>query len=382
MKNILLFLLIFISFNCLAQTYQPLTGKIEAETYDAIHGVGTETSEDTGGGLDVGWMNDSSWVEYNVNVASAGYYSLKLRVANGFSDNASIQIKTSNGSILAQKTVPRTGGMQGWADLTLLASLPAGNQTLRLYAEHGTFALNWFEATAAAVTLPGKIEAENFDLSSNVRNESTQDANGGMNVADIDDNDWLEYNVNVPNSGSYTFFFRVANSWGNGVIEIKDGEGPALGQVSIPRTGGWQNFVTVSTTANLSAGNHNIRLFAQQGAFNLNWFEVANETPLLTKTLPGRIEAEDFDGASVIQTENTGDTSGNLNVGSIEDGDWMDYHINVQTAGLYTFQFRVASPNGNGKIELKNASGDVLGQIDVPWTGGWQSYNTLSTTLI
>jgi endoglucanase len=102
--------------------------------------------------------------------------------------------------------------------------------------------------------------------------------------------------------------------------------------------------------------------------------------PLLTKNLPGKIEAEDFDGVSEIQTENTGDNNGVLNVGSIEDGDWMDYHVKVAAAGLHTFQFRVASPNGNCKLEIKNSSGTVLGQITIPWTGGWQSYATLTTT--
>ncbi|WP_031528602.1 carbohydrate-binding protein [Dyadobacter crusticola] len=382
MKNILLSFLLIVGFNAFSQTFRPLTGKIEAESYDAVFGVGTEPTEDAGGGTDVGWMNDNNWVEYNVNVATAGFYTFRIRIANGFSDNASLQIKSGSGAVLAQKTLPRTGGMQGWATVTMFASLPSGNQTIRLFAEHGVFAINWFEASTGTINIPGKVESELFDAASNVITENTPDTGGGLNVANIDDNDWLDYNVNVASSGTYKFFFRVSNAWGDGLIEIKDSDGTSLGQVSIPRTGGWQNYVTVSTTATLTAGSHLLRIQATRGAFNFNWFEVAGETPLLTKNIPGKIEAEDFDGINGLQTENTGDVNGGgLNVSGTDPGDWMDYHVNVQNAGPHAFRFRVAGATGNSQLEIKNASGNTLGSVDIPWTGGWQTYAVVADTV-
>ncbi|MCE6988264.1 carbohydrate-binding protein [Dyadobacter sp. CY323] len=381
MKYILLLLLTVFSVSAFAQTYRALSGKIEAESYDAIHGAGTETSEDMGGGMDVGWMNDSSWVDYQVNAPTAGFYTFKIRIANGFSDQATLQINSSDGTVLAQKVLPRTGGMQGWTTVTMFAALPAGNQTLRFYAEKGVFSFNWFEATPASVTLPGKIEAENFDVASHVRNESTSDLEGGMHVTDIDDQDWLDYNVNISSSNTYTFFFRVSNAWGNGNIEIIDNYGPAIANVRIPRTGGWQNFVTVSATATLSAGSHILRIHAPQGAFNLNWFHVSASPLQFAKNLPGKIESEDFHAISGIEIETTGDTGSGLNIGSLDSGDWMDYQVNVPYSGSYNFGFRVASANGTGNLQVKNAAGAVLGQINVPWTGGWQTYNTIETTI-
>jgi hypothetical protein len=49
--------------------------------------------------------------------------------------------------------------------------------------------------------------------------------------------------------------------------------------------------------------------------------------------LPGKIEGEDFSDMSGVQTENTSDAGGGLNVGWIDDGDWMDYQINVLSSG-------------------------------------------------
>ncbi|TLV00696.1 carbohydrate-binding protein [Dyadobacter luticola] len=381
MKNILLSLLILVSFNCLAQTYRSAIGKFEAESFDSKLNVSTETCLDTDGGLDVGGMVDNSFLSYRFETFEAGYFTFKIRVANGFSDNASLQlVRAADLTVLTQVAVPRTGGMQSWTTITMLAKLPKGKQTLRLTAEHGIFSINWFEISRSTTALPGKVEAELFDMSRTVRIENSATASAGNVVADIDDADWLDYSVNVATAGTYTFYFHVSNAWGNGIIEIQNDYGPVLNQVNVPRTGGWQNYVTVSTTAVLTAGSHVIRFNARQGAFNLDWFEATRSAPLITKKIPGKIEAEDFDGVSEIQTENTGDIDGVLNVGSIEDGDWMDYHVKVTTAGVHTFQFRVASPNGNCKLEIKNAAGTVLGQISIPWTGGWQSYQTLTTT--
>ncbi|WP_225840588.1 carbohydrate-binding protein, partial [Rufibacter glacialis] len=54
--------------------------------------------------------------------------------------------------------VPATGGWQTYATLRATVTLPAGEQTLRLFAPRGGWNLNWFEATTgASATLPQAI---------------------------------------------------------------------------------------------------------------------------------------------------------------------------------------------------------------------------------
>ncbi|WP_332367895.1 carbohydrate-binding protein [Spirosoma telluris] len=137
----------------------------------------------------------------------------------------------------------------------------------------GNWNLNWFEAVPGR-SLPAKIEAESFDVASDVRPETTSDDGGGQNLGYIDDGDWMDYNVTVASAGVYTFQFRVANSYGNGVIYIKSEDGSTLGSVTVPRTYGWQNWTTVSTTATLAAGSQVLRIYANPGAWNFNWFNV------------------------------------------------------------------------------------------------------------
>jgi endoglucanase len=350
-----------------------IPGKVEAEFYSAIHDAGTEPTQDTGGGLNIGWMGDNSWIDYDVNVQTAGMYTFKFRIANGFSADASLSLKAADGTVLGEiNNLPQTGGMQEWKNASLMAYLPAGQQTLRVFAKKGVFGLNWFEVTGSKA-LPGKIEAENYDVASNVQTEETGDLNGGAVVRYISNADYLDYNVNVASAGNYIFNFRVSNSYGNGNIEIKNAAGSILGHVDVPQTGGWQTYTTISTIAALQAGSQVIRIYANRGDFNFNWFEVSK-----ANIIPGKIEAEDFSSTNGLITENTLDTDGGLNVRWIGDNDWLDYNVKVTAAGLYTFPFRIANGfSDDASLELRSANGTVLGEINnLPRTGGMQSWAT------
>jgi predicted chitinase len=96
-------------------------------------------------------------------------------------------------------------------------------------------------------------------------------------------------------------------------------------------------------------------------------------------TIPGKVEAESFIAMSGIQTETTTDMGGGLDVGWIDTGDWMDYSINVPSADTYSVEFRVASINSTGQVQLRDSVGNVLATVNVPNTGGWQAWTTVST---
>jgi hypothetical protein len=93
-------------------------------------------------------------------------------------------------------------------------------------------------------------------------------------------------------------------------------------------------------------------------------------------SIPGKIEAEKYYSQSGIQTENTSDVGGGLNVGWIDSGDWMEYGIKNSTSdSLYEISFRVASPAGDGKFDFY-LDNKKISEVSVPKTGGnqtWQS---------
>ena len=96
--------------------------------------------------------------------------------------------------------------------------------------------------------------------------------------------------------------------------------------------------------------------------------------------IPGKIEAEAYAAMAGVQLENC--SEGTQDVGWIDTGDWMAYAITVSTAGSYTIQYRVASPNSNAVLSADyNAGANQLGTVAVPNTGGWQNWTTISQTV-
>ncbi len=380
MKKLILYCLLLLPFNIFAQNPQSIPGKIEAESYTASQGIGTENTADEGGGQNVGWIDDGDWMDYQVHAPSAGYYTFKFRIANAYSPEASISLKTADGTVLGNIVLPQTGGMQGWQTVNMIARLPAGDQTLRVFVQKGVFNFNWFEV-AASRTLTRLTEAESYDSMFEVRKEATGDTGGGENVGYIDDGDWLDYNIKTLFPGTYTFNFRVSNAYGNGLIEIKSASGAILGHVNVPQTGGWQTYTTISTEVELPIGSQVIRLYANRGAYNLNWFEaISHEASRISGViLPGKIEAENFDAMRSVGTETAQDAGGGQNVSNIQDGSWMDYKVHFATAGVYTFKYRIAnSCSPEATLVLQDTAGTVFGKIVLPQTGGWQGWRTVN----
>ncbi len=363
-----------------------LPGRIEAENYTTMSGVQSETTSDGGGGKNVGFIDSGDWMDYAVSVSSAGTFTANFRVASPYTSQQ-LLLKNAAGAVLATVNIPQTGAFQNWTTVTASVTLPTGNQTLRVYSANSGWNFNWLEfltgaPSTAGSAIPGKIEAENYYVMSGVQSETTSDAGGGMDVGFIDTGDWMDYNVTVNAAGTYTLNFRVASPYAAHQLQFKNASGTILATVTVPQTGAWQNWTTVSTTVTLPAGNQILRVFSVNGGLNINWLEFvsAAQTPSGT-VIPGKIEAENYTAMNGVQSETTSDVGAGKNVGFIDTGDWMDYLTTVSTAGTYTVNFRIATPYASQQLQLKNSSGTVLATVSIPQTGAYQSWTTVSTTI-
>ncbi len=93
------------------------------------------------------------------------------------------------------------------------------------------------------------------------------------------------------------------------------------------------------------------------------------------------IQAESYTAMSGVQKEPTTDTGGGQNVGYIDPNDWMAYSVDIPSSGSYTINYRVASTSG-GSLQFEKRGGSaVYGDIDIPATGGWQNWQTISHTV-
>ncbi len=92
------------------------------------------------------------------------------------------------------------------------------------------------------------------------------------------------------------------------------------------------------------------------------------------------IEAENFSSSYGIEVETCNE--GGQNVSYINAGDWMSYYdISFPSSGYYTIEYRIATETG-GQLSLDlNAGSTVLGTVDIPSSGGWQIWTTVSHTV-
>ena len=193
------------------------------------------------------WMNQNhiSWANWAINDKAEG-----------------ASIFNTDGSLTA-------GG-------TYLKSILAGHAPSAAWRQSGACGGN-NGTTPTVPTLPGKLEAENYSAMSGIQTGSTTDTGGGSVIGYIDTGDWLDYQVHVQAAGSYTLQFRVASAVNTGKFEFRSGSN-VLASVTVPNTGGWDNWQTVSANVNLSAGVQTIRIHATGNGFNLNWFNAVQNS--------------------------------------------------------------------------------------------------------
>jgi hypothetical protein len=113
--------------------------------------------------------------------------------------------------------------------------------------------------------------------------------------------------------------------------------------------------------------------------------------------LPGQIQAEDYGtgGQGVayyddtpgnlggafrpddVDIEPTMDAGGGYDVGWIDPGEWLEYTVNVtDPSAIYSIKARVAS-TAAGQMRVR-LDGTVLGTFQIPNTGGWQNWQTVT----
>ncbi len=119
---------------------------IQAESYNNMLGVLTETTTDTDGGLNVDWTDANDWMAfYNVNFPTSGSYLIEYRVASAIG-TAAFSTDLNAGSIqLGSLAVPNTGGWQNWKTISHVVNINAGTYNFGIFILSGGVNMNWFK---------------------------------------------------------------------------------------------------------------------------------------------------------------------------------------------------------------------------------------------
>jgi carbohydrate binding protein with CBM6 domain len=278
------------------------------------------------------------------------------------------------------------------------------------------------------IALPGTIQAANFDDGwEGVAYHDTTSGNtggayratdvdiqvsseGGYNIGWIDPGEWVNYTVSVPAAGDYIATLRVASPVAGGSLHIGfNGPGSVWKTVTIPTTGDWQAWTSVAVPVTLGAGVQQMTLLFDTGAVNISSVVVTaagsqtssaglapfSGTPV---TVPGLVLAANFDngGEGVAYHDTTAGNSGgayrmtDVDIEPASDGgydvawtgagEWLNYTVNVASAGTYAVNLRVASAGGGSMHVGFNNASNVWRVVSIPNTGDWQSWTVVSFT--
>ena len=202
----------------------------------------------------------------------AGDYSLSQLQAKGILDNdlSSLQVNAGYQLVLYENDTFTGASLTLTANTGCLVSNPRGSG-------------NWNDQASslrvqAAPAFSQQLEAEAHSGNHGFVVENCSE--GGQDMGYADAGDYLVWNnITIPSTGSYLLEYRVASGASGGTISADLNAGSVqLGSTSIPGTGGWQNWKTVSQTVSLNAGTYDFGIYAQTGGFNLNWVRLSKAT--------------------------------------------------------------------------------------------------------
>ncbi len=121
-----------------------------------------------------------------------------------------------------------------------------------------------------------QTEAETICWSVGLKTEKCSE--GGMNVCNIDNTDYIKVKGVDFGSGAKSFSARVAAATAGGKIELRldNPKGTLVGTCEVPATGGEQKWETVSCTVSGAEGTHDLYLRFVGGSdelFRFNWWK-------------------------------------------------------------------------------------------------------------
>ena len=168
--------------------------RIEAECYSSANGIETESTSDTGGGENVGYIDAFDSMTYSVNIPTSGNYRLNYRVASqsGSSPGFRVFVDDIYSDLFS---IPTTGGWQIWqTQQGRVVALNASVYTIRFEAASAGMNLNWFSLMPTNEAADEPLSFANADIE--------------VDGVPVDSNKWF-HQTQLPNG----------NSWFNGEIQ-------------------------------------------------------------------------------------------------------------------------------------------------------------------
>lgn len=374
---------------------------IQAEDFCQQSGIQTGTTNSI-----VGWVNNGDWVKYEDINFDNGANSFSASVSSdGNGGSIQIRLGSTTGTLLGTLAVVNTGSWETFKTNQVDISSVSGEQDIYLVFSGGSgylLDIDWFkfennDTTHIADFTPDPNKKYYIDSAyHNVRLAATGESEDA-------------YTTSLSTTGSNVEWVFVNK--GNGSWHIELAAGGSLPRLCTDNSSnadmqasGWSGTYTYYTISTGDISN-SYYLTLTDGPVAYNRLQINNNQNV--KMVPSanhagtwesfiiseagtntqnpvanfsKLEAEDYDNMSGIQTEVS--SEGTDNVGWVNNTDWIKFD-DIDLTGAQSFDARVACAYIGGDIEVRLGSptGTLLGMASVVNTGGNQVYETISANL-
>ncbi|MGN8646602.1 family 43 glycosylhydrolase [Gracilibacillus sp. HCP3S3_G5_1] len=225
------------------------------------------TNTSASNGAKVGYIDyDDSYVEFDVNLPM-GDYTLKVRYANGMGEPSSHHVSV-NGNAVGEVTY-QNYGWDSWYFAEKEISLDSQENKVRLTKGHLFAELDFIELVSSQPEY--RYEAEHAEsIGTTVIN--TPAASNKQKVKFTSNQSYLEYRLNVEQSGTYNLNLTYSNKTSDFSTQEVVINKNKIREVEFPPTGG--KLDTISIPVELETGVQTIQLSHNSGELALDYMQL------------------------------------------------------------------------------------------------------------
>lgn len=323
------------------------------QTFDYVYPVKSDATTEVPGGL-LNWAESGAdYMDYKLDVAEAGDYTLTYHVGNNwgaFGETRDAFQAILNPGAEDEKVYPAQMMTSLWADVQMkqTISLEEGEQILRIHALTNGFPIQKIAISKAMVSTVSADTVIPVAAYSNGAG-STHLIEGGGNISYTAEGLKLDYEIAVEKSGIYTISYNYLSLNESELITQVDGTDVASSPVSASAADPWYageyaDTDTAGISFRLEKGTHTLSTVWGAGDINVKSINLTLKTPD-PDPVSMVVEAEDLSAGNweVTAVQATGDAPGYLefhNGVQWANGRWIR---NFEYAGEYKVQFVVAT---------------------------------------
>lgn len=309
-------------------------------------------------GYCVQWVETGDWMQYTIQSADAMAYNLLFRYA-GESRQAKVYVEVNGKRASKSIVLTPTGSWSAWRTAAITnVIIPRGNVKIKIVFEAGGANFNYFQ-----LRNPKAMENTPFEIL-NAETDKLENIIYLKLNKPIDTLNGNPFSVSIDGKEA-TILSSEISATDNQILILKTSEDILYG-----------NILKVNYTgAGCMNGTQNLAALADAAVQNLT---------LQQQSIPGRIEAEDFINNNGFSLETCTDTGGGQDLSYSAKDMYTDYSVYVENSGDYKLDFRISVNSTSAQIALlkdQNGSMIPIKTISFTQTGGWQKWQTQSTTV-